>query len=384
MSPDAKTATGDWGGRRSELAERGITVSLFLNHQYQAVVKEGRDTNQGRSSASVDFFLAADLAKLELVPNADVFLHLQSNWGAGVNPRTGAILEVNDDADGDLGLHVAQLWYRHRFLERKLSLTLGFLDFQTLVDRNAFANSEDKQFMHQALDNNPLVPLSIGLGAAILYQPVSWYSVSLGAGDAQSVLYKPGFSTAFHEDAYFFGYMENALHPRWDTERGPLPGNYRAGVVYDPRFRAEFLDRRQTPRSEGDDYGAYAGFDQLVVREGPDDEQGLGVFGRFGYRTPQTNRFARFWSAGVQYLGLIPGRDTDVLGFGVALDRGSRLNREFVNPRFDNETVYEAYYAIQITKWFVLTPDVQYVDNPGAAGGVGHAVVAAVRARVSF
>jgi len=372
------------GGWRQSLEDRGIRFNLFFNDQYQAVAKGGLDTNGGRNSASMDAFLMLDLGRLGWIDNADALLHLQSNWGAGVNNRVGSLADVNDDADGDLGLHVAQLWYRHRFLESRVSLTTGFLDFQTIVDRNAFANSEDKQFWNQALDNNPLVPLGIGLGAWAEIQPTSWWTINLGAIDAQSELYETGFSTAFHEEAWFLAYAETTFKPNLPSKRGPLAGNYRIGLVYDPRQRNGFPLPRRDPESRGDDYGEYVSVDQKLFRENEKDDQGLGVFGRFGYRTPETNRIGRFWSAGFSYTGLIPKRDADVLGFGFALQRPSGLYRSRVDSEFDNEAVYELYYAIQLNKWLVITPDVQYVENPGGSNDGKPAVVAGVRVRASF
>ena len=321
---------------------------------------------------------------MRLLPNADVLLHLQSNWGRGINLISGSLHDVNDDADGDLPYHVAQLWFRRHFFDRKAAVTLGFLDFQTIVDRNAYANSEDKQFWNQALDNNPLVPLAIGLGVWLEVKPVKWYSLQLGVADAQSVLYKPGFSTAFHDQAWFMGYLENGFRVALPSSRGPLPGNYRLGVVYDPRPRARFSYSEFDRRPHGDDYGVFVSVDQMVFRERSEDEQGLGLFGRFGYRTPATIRIARFWSAGVSYTGLIPLRDRDVLGLGVAFERSSRLYRSRVDDELDNESAYELYYAIRIAEWLVVTPDVQYIDNPGAHGDVGRTIVAGIRTRVSF
>jgi porin len=382
---DSPTLSGDWHGLRPRLQERGVGVQVFLNNQYQAIFKGGVCSDgSGKNAASMDAFFTFDLQTLGLIDRAEVLMHLQSNWGAGVNPRSGSIVEVNDDADGDLGLHVAQLWYRQHFLDSALSLTLGFLDFQTIIDRNEYANSEDKQFLNQALDNNPLVPLNIGLGAALTFHPTAWYTMIMGVGDAQSVLYKPGFSTAFHDENWWFAYMEHALHVRWPSPRGPLRGNYRVGLVYDPRPRMKFSRGQYDPPSEGSDYGLYVSIDQMVVRESDRDEQGLGLFGRFGYRTPETNRIARFYSGGLAYRGLIPGRDRDELGFGFAWLEGSSDFRRSVNSNFDREMIYEMYYAIEVAKWLVITPDIQYVNNPGAAGEVGHAIVGGLRVRISL
>ncbi len=385
LALDAPALTRDLRQRRTALEERGVRVNVFLNDQYQAVLTGGADgSGGGRNAASVDTLITFDLGKLGVVPNAEVLLHLQSNWGAGVNARTGGLFQVNDDADGSIGGHVAQLWYRQHFPEHRASLTLGYLDYQTIVDRNAYANSEDKQFMHQSLDNNPLIPLRIGMGVSLMLKPTSWYSLILGIADGQSVPYKGGISGAFHEEDWYTAYLENGFQVELPSNAGDLPGNYRLGFFYDPGPRKIFRRNETERRTRAGDYGVYVSLDQMLVRESEDDDQGLGVFARFGYRSPETNRMSRFWSAGFSYKGLFPTRDVDVLGFGFSLLRSSHLYRERVDDRFKNETVYEAYYAIHVSDQLVVTPDIQYIDNPGADGAISHAIVAGVRLRMSF
>jgi porin len=387
FEPNAAGLTGDWGGVRTRLDEEGIRFSLFLNHQFGAIVAGGRDTSHAyRGSASIDGFVTLDLGRLGVLDDGEVLLHYQSNWGAGANPWRGSLAEVNDDADGDLGLHVAQLWYRRHFWERKASVTIGFLDYQTIVDRNALANSEDKQFLNQSLDNNPLLPLSIGLGVAVIVEPVEEYTLILGVADAESVLYKPGFSTAFHDEDLFVGYMEHGLHLALPGSKGELKGNYRAGLVYDPRERSKFIRSGRRGEVSRNDRIVYVSADQMLWLERSGSDQGLGAFFRYGRRDPDTSRFATFWSGGLSYAGLIPERDADVLGIAFALQRPSRVFRDRVDTqdRQGSETVYELYYAIQVTKWLTITPDVQYIDNPGGDRSQSHTIAGHIRVRWSF
>ena len=163
-------------------------------------------------------------------------------------------------------------------------------------------------------------------------------------------------------------------------------GNYRFGLVYDPIPRAVFEKPRENRAGtrEGDDYGFYASFDQMLYRENDKGEQGLGAFFRYAFHHRDVYRFNQFWSTGLVYTGLIPARDQDVLGFAVAQLLDSNLYRRYVNPRSENETYYELYYAIQVTPWLVFTPDIQYIDNPGGDGSLSHAWAGGFRARVTF
>ncbi|MCO6436756.1 MAG: carbohydrate porin [Phycisphaerae bacterium] len=384
LSLESRTMTGDWGGLRNDLAEKGVKINLFLNDQFQGVVQGGLDTNSdGRNAGSSDMFVSIDFEKLGLFKNGELLGHFQSNWGAGANPKTGTLFQVNDDADGDLDYHVAQFWYRHYFFDHKVHLTLGYLDFQTIVDRNVFSNSEDKQFWNQGFDNNPLVPLNIGWGAALILQPVKWFSLVLGAGDDQAGLYHGDLTTVFHEDAHYKGYLEADFHADWKSSRGPLPGNFRIGTVYDPGNYTAFSRSAISPHRENNQFITYISADQLLYREKKESEQGLGIFARYSYRDPDFYRIYQHWSAGLQYLGAIPGRDKDVIGWAVGQQQSSDVARRRVNRRFGDETVYEMYYAIHVSPWLVITPDVQYIDNPGGNDQVGHTMVAGIRVRIS-
>lgn len=50
----------------------------------------------------------------------------------------------------------------------------------------------------------------------------------------------------------------------------------------------------------------------------------------------------------------------------------------------DTETNIEAFYKLYATPFFSIKPDLQYIINPGGAGDVEDAIVAAVRVEVSF
>ena len=104
----------------------------------------------------------------------------------------------------------------------------------------------------------------------------------------------------------------------------------------------------------------------------------------YGFAHPDVNAINHYWSVGAQYQGLIPSRDKDVLAFGVAQSIMSHTYRNNVNPLADRETVYELYYAIVVTPWLVITPDVQVITNPGGNEDAHDALVGGVRVKIAF
>ena len=165
---------------------------------------------------------------------------------------------------------------------------------------------------------------------------------------------------------------------QFESANGPLQGAYRVGVWYDPQGKDRFTGEDVKP----DDSGFYASFDQTLLKENRDanDTQGLGAFARYGYADKSVNEITQFISGGVQYQGLFEGRNNDVIAVGVGYGKIS----DDGDSSADAETVYEAYYNVQITKWFHLTPDVQYIQNPAGGGNPSDALVVGLRAQMSF
>ena len=111
-------------------------------------------------------------------------------------------------------------------------------------------------------------------------------------------------------------------------------------------------------------------------------DKGLGIFAYTGL-APRNSSLINFYiDGGLNYKGLIPTRDNDVLGVGVAyghFNKNPQRNEGSSNPSY--EMVVEATYQAMFTPWLSLQPDVQYViqasskDIPNALG---------VHATVSF
>jgi porin len=371
---------GDPGGARSWLERLGIVLQLFYNQNLSGKPEGGGAHPEGEfgHSGSYDFFARVDLDALTSWPGADFLLHLKGLYDRNVNDDVGALSDPIDDADFDSPLYLDELWLDQSFFANRLRFRLGFLEQQTAFDRNAFANSEDRQFLSTALDNNPLVPLPNGLGVLAIAVPVPWLEIAVGAADADNLPGHAGFDTAFDGADSITGYLELALQSPW--ERDGLPGSTRLGAFLDGRALTDF----RTGRSDRGHPGAWLSVDQLAYRERPEDVQGLGLFARGGWADPDVNRVAWFWSLGVQYVGALPGRDADILALGVHQSIGSGVYRDEVDPSFGRETGIELYYRVAALQWLAVTPDFQYIFDPGATGTADDAIVATLRLRVSF
>jgi len=387
-----QTLTDGFFGLDDTLADTGIELELSTAQIYQQNVRGGISTHRktGRFSGSYDLELSADLEKLLRIQGARLYMLTEGSFSEGINgPSVGSFFGVNDDAAGDRSIDITELWYEQSWFEQTLRIRLGKIDLTggfehhgcpVAFDCSAYANDENAQFLNSALVNNPAIPFpDNGLAIAAYYSPVDLWYISAAIADDQADARETGFRTAFNDEDYFFYIFETGITPELNSANGPLQGAYRAGLWYDPQPKERFSDGI-TCR---DDTGFYISFDQMLCRENDnsEDTQGLAAFGRYGWADSKVNELARFWSAGVQYQGLIPDRDDDVLALGFAQGIFSDDAADFTD---DYESTLEIYYRADISPWLALSPSAQYIANPGGDKSVGDAVVLGIRALMRF
>lgn len=385
--------TGEWDGARPWLEDHGVTLSLSMTNVFQQNCKGGlRTHNAHRVTGSYDLELTLDTGALKLWPGGTLYAHGEGSWGWGVSDLgyVGDLFGVNGDAAGPQEIQLSELWYEQKFLEDKLRVRFGKVDSTLDFDTSAFANDQTSQFLNNGLINAANIPFpDYGHGLQFIATPLEWLYFGAGVFDAAASGKETGFNTAYHGRDDFFSIYELGLTPTFTSPWGKLPGSYRFGLWYDPQPRAKFFNdlggRIRTVPMKRDDVGFYTSCDQVVLPENPQvegDQQGLSLFFRYAYAHADVNPIEDFWSVGGQYRGLLPTRDNDVLGFGVAQGvLSERLRLTGADPH--RETALELYYSIQLLPWLTLTPDLQWILRPGGENG-RDAFVAGARVQTAF
>jgi len=141
-------------------------------------------------------------------------------------------------------------------------------------------------------------------------------------------------------------------------------------------------------------WGIYLLVDQMLFRESPGSERGLTAFGVFLYADPNTALLQYFWEAGLLYRGTFPGRDQDTIGLAV---NQSRVSNQLVAAQNAQngimpgsvavqsaETDIELNYRAQVTPWFSLMPNIQYIIQPNATPTIPNAFVLGLQAGLAF
>jgi porin len=172
------TLTGDWGGLRNQLAEKGVTLDLSVTQIGQGVVRGGK-SGAWQYGGRGDIVMNIDSQKLGLWPGAFLNLEAEGNWASSVNRNSGALMPVNNSQilplPGEnfdlIALNFSQ------FLSPYFGLTIGKYATVTATsgDMNEFAHGKgDTQFMNMALNFNPLMALTVPystLGTGLIVLP---------------------------------------------------------------------------------------------------------------------------------------------------------------------------------------------------------------------
>ena len=304
----------------------------------------------------LDLLFTVDLEQTRMpLPGRFVFL-AQNTHGRGLTEDFIGDTQVISNIDsGDNISQISEYWWELGLLDDDVTLRLGKQDVNTeflLVEM-----AED--FIQSSFG---LSPSSAGLptypdpsmAAVLLSQLTNRTRLKLGIWDGLASGGSWGFSG--NDVILLIGELEH----KYSLYGGRLPGIFELGLAYNSDG---FVDGELFPS----EWGYYLQWEQLVCRErpcDPEDSQGLGIFAlylpRFGggpVTASPLETIEDSAAAGVVYRGLLPGRDNDVVGAGVAW---ARLNLGGTNQ----ETVVETFYKAQVTPSVSLQPDLQYIASP--------------------
>ncbi|NOZ23197.1 MAG: carbohydrate porin [Planctomycetes bacterium] len=380
-------ATGDWGGLRNRLNEGGITPEVIYTGEVFSNWHGGINTNDATEYLSnLDMTLTLDTEKLGLWPGGTFFVYGEQLTGRAITERHVGDLQFLSNLDAQPFTQVSEYWYEQSLFNNTLRIRAGKQDGNTsfaVVDHGL-------DFINSSFGLPPTIPMPTfpdpGLGIAFFLEPADWLWVGGGIYDGDSDGGQWGFSSAFDGEGGTFSVVEAALKPAFG-KGGRLPGKYSFGFWHHSDDHFEKIaptpaQDQPTPRIFTRNYGLYAGIDQVLFRESAyeADEQGLAVFGQFGWAPADRNEIAHYYGAGMTYTGLIPGRDADVFGIALAHARLSwRMKR--IDGR-THETAMECFYKMQVTPYLTVQPDIQYILNPGGDGK--DALVGGLRFAIAF
>jgi len=413
---------GDWGGQRTWLSERGVDFEFFylgaVPWNLSGGIKEGAEYQGG-------LLMTLDLNSEKLVGYEGGQFHAGSLWlhsGDDFSQNYVGDLNMVSLLDFPDSFRLWELWYEHKFLEGKVSLKLGQLaidrDFIVPEYYNSIAaiNFFNQTFFYPTMAFNvydirgfpeghhALASTPYGApGVRLRVDPVEQVYVQGGIYDGNPDRSRSGTRINLNEDEGALAYFEMGYSLNKGKGASGLPGNYKAGGYY---HTDDFYDNEsvfnaflglEAPRTHSGNYGLYLLVDQMLFREVEKDDpaqQGVAGFFRVGWAPEDRNLASLGIDGGLVYKGLIPTRDYDTFGVAASyleisedISRGQRLINSFLPGTFavaDYEFVVEASYRAQLTAWWTVQPDIQWVKHPGGSSQLSDAVVFSVITSLRF
>lgn len=308
------------------------------------------------------------------------------NNGADFTGQFVGASQVISNTETSSAFRLFEAWYEQRLFEDRFSVRAGLYDLNSEFD----AMEPASLFINSSHGIGPDYSQSGQAGPSIF--PVTSLAVRVEWDVTPDVLVRAAVLDGVPGDparpkrfvAVKLGHGDGAL-VTGEVEATVLETTIAVGAWgYTGRFDdLNAVDPvTGNPVQRGDNRGAYIEADRRIYSVSEDE--GLSVFARFGVAEGNINMFSSYLGAGAVYDGIWP--DTSV-GFAVASSAISKPYRRAQAaaglPSEKRETIFEATLHTQITPWFALQPDVQYVVNPSAAPGSRNAFVLGLRFEIS-
>lgn len=376
--------TGDWGGVRPHLEDRGIQLGgdeIFEvlgnpdGGQRRGAVGEGR----------LEVFANIDMAKALGLPGLIFHANAYQIHGEGLTGHDLGNLITVSNIEAPPSTRLFDLWFQQSLLDDTVSLRIG----QIAADDEFFVSQYAPLFISSTFgwpaimginlpSGGPAYPVARpGARVRVALSPDVSLQAALFSGDRE--IDPTGFD--FETNGDLFAITEIA----YSTSLFDLPASLKlggwihTGLFADQRFDGLHVSLA-SPSSTGipaqhhGDYGGYVIIDQLLWRKDGAGDTGLGGFFRAGGNPSERNLIELHMDGGLAYAGPF-GRDNDTIGIGLSYEQVSAAQRGlasdfgsrngFVPPEPDFESVLEVSYQAQIASWWIVQPDLQWVIHPG-------------------
>ena len=389
------TMTGDWGGIRNSLDQQGITLRAHYLSETAANPTGGLEQSI-KYAQQIDFGADFDLARLVGLPGGQIHLTFTDRAGRSLAADDiGNIISVQEIFGGGQNFRLAELSWQQSLFDDRLEAKVGWIHAaDDFTSSPIYCYFQNNGFCGQPAG----IPIDSGYttfpvgswGGIVKLRPLTDLYLQAGAYEVNPTLAGPnnGFKLSTDGATGVIVPVEAGLHVSLGADR--LPGNYKVGAYYDtseaPDLGASLGGPAATLTGR---WGVYVLADQMIYRESAKSDRGLTIFGVFVYAHPDTALLQYFWEAGLLYRGTFPGRDQDTIGLAV---NQSRVSSQLISAQKDQgsvpvqsaETDIELNYRAQLTPWFALMPNLQFVIRPNADESIPTAVVLGLQAGLNF
>jgi porin len=404
--------TGNWGGTRSTLEDRGIVLGGDAIDEVLSNATGGTKTGaiyEGR----LELFATLDLDKLFGWSDATFHINAYQTHGSGLSGNNlGGNLMTASNIEAARSTRLFDLWVEQLFFDGALSIRGG----QIAADDEFFTSTYAGNFINGTFGWPALMASDLPSGGQayplatpgirVAYAPSkeTTFAAAIMNGDPAggglaNAQQRDGDGTAFRLNDGTFAIAEARYAVNQAKDAAGQPATYKLGLWY---HSSAFADERTdsagqslaspastgAPRKHWNNVGFYAVADQQLWRDSEADRN-LGVFFRLGVAPlADRNLVTLYADTGFNFKGAIASRPDDVFGIALAvaqiggaargLDQDQRQFSGIAQPIRDNESMIEVMYRVQATPWWTLQPDLQFIRHPGGDVALGTSPTRAV------
>jgi porin len=414
VAPQVEHLLGDWGGLRTNLEKQGIY--LFLGATAEFAGNPSGGIKQGATSANqIAFETDIDWQRLAGIPGLSTHVIFVNRSGYSdsilIGDNVAPVQEIYG-ASGNVVVHLVSAYAEQTMLGGRLDIAIGQMNVE-----NDFASSPLYcNYMNNDLCGDPkaLPGGDIGHSAfpdgvwagRIRVRPTPDTYVETGAYEVNQGLYtNQYFSTGFpvNEATVSGAYVpvEIAYEPSFGPDH--LLGHYKIGAGYDSTLYKSFDSALSSipgepARTETHNTQVWVLVDQMLVRQGPGDQDGIIVLGAFAHNNPVVSTYSEQYSVGLLDRGFWRARPQDVIGLlfnyntmSGTLGKVQAEEEEFGIP-FSNgasgiqthEMILEGNYNIHVYRGTDFRPEFEYVFRPNAQSNIRNAAVFGFKFNVEF
>jgi porin len=371
--------TGDWGGARGRLKEKGVELEFKLTQFYQGVAAGGI-RHDSEYNGKFQTIAKVDLGKLAGWKYWFAEVRTETRFGGPLLGGTGTINPVNTAemipaAAGNIFAVTALNFTRLIPLDLKkgnlLAISFGRYNLVDLADEDFFSGGGTERFMNIA----PIGPLTVLRQVPLITNAATFAYIRHG------------------EPFFTFAVMDTNDH---STTTG-IPDLFKDGVTFSPGIN---FSKKYFGKSAKHSFGgaittkAYTPFDairqilipgppinpiqphrgswsvnyvfrQYIVERGKKD--GWGFFSQVSFADKGTSPITTFFNAGLGGNGLFKRRRGDEFGISYAYTDLSKVLKDNIDlftqagrrPRPEHQV--EMFYNLHITPWLRLTGDLQII-----------------------
>ena len=373
---------GDFGGSRSRLADRGVTLNLIYTGEVFGNPAGGQSQGavyDGLLELGVD----VDFAKLLGWKGATFHINAYDIHGPSGTDKYVRDFGRFSNIDYYDSIRLFELWIEQSFAEDKVSIRFG----QLAADKEFFGSDVAALFINSdfgvlpTISANMSVPIyasaAPGFRLRVRLTPATYFQAAVFDGNPDPDALgdpSPGSQTgiSFNRNGVkinlnskegAFSLYELGYRPNHEDNAKGLPGSYKLGAWYHTDTFSDLRSDRHgrsladplsdgIPRAIQGDFGAYLVIDQMIYRPrgsgapakgtGKDargggvnerkdgesqpspaaqNDKGLTAFLRISGAPGDRNAVSFYTDAGFSYRGLVPGRDNDLSGIALAYTR---------------------------------------------------------------